>query len=116
MLDPNTKYNFVVYGKFDLSGSGADDSQIVKRLITQWGGKLQDKIDIDTDFVIMGTEPVPPSNGDPSDPQIQIRLQQYKQEFARYQAQVTTANQLSIPIMNQNRFLYFIGYFDQAKR
>jgi len=23
---------------------------------------------------------------------------------------------LSIPILNQNRFLYFVGYYDQAKR
>jgi hypothetical protein len=116
VFDPNTKYNFFVYGKFDLTGSGTDDSQIIKRLITQWGGKLQDKVDVDTDFVIMGAEPTAPANFDASDPQQLIRRQQYQQDFAKYQAQVLSATQLSIPLMNQNRFLYFIGYYDQAKR
>jgi hypothetical protein len=116
VFDPNTKYNFVVYGKFDLTGSGNDDSQIIKRLITQWGGKLQDHIDIDTDFVVMGAEPQLPAGLDPNNPQDQMRRLRYQQELAQYQAQVVAATQLSVPIMNQNRFLYFIGYYDQAKR
>ena len=115
VFDPNTKYNFVVYGKFDMTGSGADDAQVVKRLITQWGGKLQDHINVDTDFVILGNEPVAPPR-DPNDPQSMSKYAIYQQELAKYQAQITTATQLSIPIMNQNRFLYFIGYYDQAKR
>jgi len=116
VFDPNTKYNFVVYGKFDITGSGAgDDSQIIKRLITQWGGKLQDHIDVDTDFVVMGSEPVAPPR-DPNDPGSMIKFTQYQQDLAKYQAQIVAATQLSVPIMNQNRFLYFIGYYDQAKR
>ena len=99
-----------------MTGSGTDDSQIVKRLINQWGGKLQDKIDVDTDFVVMGSEPQLPAGLDPNNPQDQIRKQRYLKDLAEYQAQVSSASQLSVPIMNQNRFLYFIGYFDQAKR
>jgi hypothetical protein len=119
VFDPNTKYNFFVYGGFDLSGSGAvndNDAQIIKRLITQWGGKLQDHINVDTDFVVMGAEPMPPAGIDPNNPNDQIRQAAYRQAVAKYQAQVLSASQLSVPIMNQNRFLYFIGYFDQSKR
>jgi hypothetical protein len=119
VFDPNTKYNFFVYGAFDLNGSGVatdNDAQIIKRLITQWGGKLQDKIDVDTDFVVMGAEPVAPTGSDPNDPQSQLRLAAYKRQAAQYQSEILSASQLSVPIMNQNRFLYFIGYFDQARR
>lgn len=119
VFDPNTKYNFVVYGNFDLSGSGApspSDAEIVKRLITQWGGKLQDTINVDTDFVVMGVEPVLPPGLDPGNPQDQLRKQAYDRQHADYVAHVTSAAQLSVPIMNQNRFLYLIGYYDQARR
>lgn len=119
IYDPNVAYNFVVYGNFDLSGSGvpnANDADIVKRLVTQWGGKIQDKVDVDTDFVIMGSEPVVPAVSDPNNAQEVLRAKEKKDQLDRYQAFIASAAQLSIPIMNQDRFLYFIGYFDQAGR
>ena len=119
VFDPNTKYNFVVYGDFDLSGSGATsptDAEIVKRLIAQWGGKLQDHVDVDTDFVVMGAEPQLYSVTDQNDPQQQIRHVTSQRQVDKYQAEIKRATDLSVPIMNQNRFLYFIGYYDQAKR
>jgi hypothetical protein len=119
IYDPNIPYNFVVYGKFDLSGTGASspgDADIIKRLITQWGGKIQDKVDLDTDFVIMGSEPVIPPVTDPNDANGQLRRQEAERQHAQYEAFIASASQLSIPVMNQNRFLYFIGYYDQATR
>lgn len=119
IYDPNIPYNFVVYGNFDLSGSGvasSGDADIVKRLITQWGGKIQDKVDVDTDFVIMGAEPVVPPVSDPNNANEVLRQTEKKKQLEQYQAFIASAAQLSIPIMNQNRFLYFIGYFDQATR
>jgi hypothetical protein len=126
VFDPNTRYNFVVYGDFDLSGSGVvpspsdtvgnSDTQVIKRLITQWGGKLQDHIDVNTDFVVMGIEPEVPTLDDPSNAALAVKVQAAKQRQAKYQSQITEADRLNVPIMNQNRFLYFIGYYDQAKR
>ena len=119
IYDPNIPYNFVVYGNFDLSGSGVastGDADIIKRLITQWGGKIQDKVDVDTDFVIMGAEPVVPPVSDPNNANEVLRQTEKKKQLEQYQAFIASAAQLSIPIMNQNRFLYFIGYFDQATR
>lgn len=119
IYDPTTSYNFVVYGNFDLSNSGVaspGDADIIKRLITQWGGKLQDKPDVNTDFVIMGIEPVVPPVTDPNNANEVLRQNQAKQQLEKYQSIVNAASQLSIPIMNQNRFLYFIGYYDLANR
>jgi hypothetical protein len=119
IYDPTTAYNFVVYGNFDLSNSGVaspGDADIIKRLITQWGGKLQDKPDVNTDFVIMGVEPVVPPVTDPNNANEVLKSNEKKRELEQYQAIVAAASQLSIPIMNQNRFLYFIGYYDLAGR
>jgi uncharacterized protein (DUF697 family) len=119
VFDPNTKYDFVVYGSFDLSNSGvprAEDTELVKRLIVQWGGKIQDHIDVDTDFVVMGTQPVVPQVTDANDPQQIQKKNAAEAALQKYNDQITQAERLSIPVMNQNRFLYFTGYFDQARR
>jgi predicted nucleic acid-binding Zn-ribbon protein len=119
IYDPNIAYNFVVYGKFDLSGTGAaspGDADIIKRLITQWGGKIQDKVDLDTDFVIMGLEPVVPPVTDQNNANDVLKHNEIQRQRDQYEAFIAAASQLSIPVMNQNRFLYFIGYYDQATR
>lgn len=118
VFDPNTKYNFVVYGNFDLSNNGnpnPTDTQLIKRLITQWGGRIQDHIDVDTDFVVMGAEPIVPP-GDPTNAEKQLEHNAAEKQLELYHDQIAAADQLSIPIMNQNRFLYFIGYYDMARR
>ena len=119
IYDPTTPYNFVVYGNFDLSNSGVvspGDADIIKRLITQWGGKIQDKVDVDTDFVVMGAEPVVPPVTDQNNSVEVMKAAEARKALEKYQAFITSAAQLSIPIMNQNRFLYFTGYYDLANR
>ena len=119
VYDPEVHYNFVVYGDFDLSNSGIaspGDAEIIKRLITQWGGRLQNDVNVDTDFVVMGKEPQLPAVADQTDPQKQIEYNRIKQRLEAYQAIIAKSAQLTVPIMNQNRFLYFIGYYDQARR
>src|SRR5262249_40905431 len=64
IYDANVKLNFRVYGDFDIDQNGVatpQETEIVKRLVVQWGGSLTDKIDVDTDFVVMGKEPVLPN-------------------------------------------------------
>lgn len=134
IYDPATKYNFMIYGDFDLDQNGQAtpaDAEVVKRLITQWGGRLIDRkltirkdgssvyeISVDTDFVILGKEPVlPPFNKDElADPFNQKKLSDAQAALDAYQDVVRSARDLHIPLMNQNRFLYFIGYYDQSKR
>ena len=121
VYDPNATYQFFVYGKFDLDHNGvatAGEADIAKRLIEQWGGKLAADINVNTDFVVIGAEPVVPnlSKEEESDPLLVQRRTQAQADLTQYQDVINKARDLHIPILNQNRFLYFIGYYDQAKR
>lgn len=121
VYDRNTKYNFVVYGKFDLTKKGApssDDANTIKRLVTEFGGKVEDKIGTDTDFVVVGNEPQVPDfteeqRRDPINAKI---LADAQAEVDAYNAIVAKAKELYIPVLNQNRFLYYTGYFDKARK
>ena len=121
VYDPKTKYNFVVYGEFDLDRNGiasTADAEVIKRLVTQWGGKVQNAVNVDTDFIIMGKEPVIPDLTD-EQKQDPVDLKRFEDMTAlnnAYLDVVSRANQLHIPVMNQNRFLYFCGYYSQAPR
>ena len=119
VFDPNTKYNFVVYGNFDLSHSGAPtptDTEIVKQKIAQWGGHVENRLDVDTDFLVMGQEPSIPQLTDPNDP-IQVkRIDDAKKAYDNYESMIARAQQLGVTVLNQNRFLYLIGYYDLAMR
>jgi len=121
VYDPNAKYNFVVHGDFDLDNNGKanpNDGEVVKRLVTQWGSRLQDGVTVDTDFLVLGKEPVIPivSAEDGDDPLIQAKIQEAQEALDRYSDIRAKAKELNIPILNQNRFLYFVGYFDLARR
>jgi hypothetical protein len=121
VYDPNLKYNFMIYGKFDLDHNKVSTDQetdVIKRLVTQWGGKVVDKVDIDTDFVVLGTEPTLPnySEEEKSNPEIVKKIADATAEIDAYNKVRADAKDLHIPVMNQNRFLYFVGYYDQAKR
>jgi len=121
VYDRNVRYNFVVYGEFDMDRNGVatpGDADVIKRLITQWGGKLMDGVNVDTDFVILGREPVLPTftKEELQDPFNAKKLADAQAALDAFQQVRTAAQNLHIPILNQNRFLYLIGYFDQAKR
>jgi hypothetical protein len=121
VYDRNTKYNFVVFGNFDLARTGKaqpQDAEVIKRLITQWGGNVSNTINVDTDFVVLGAEPVIPdfTKDDLQDAVNKAKFDQATADAAAYDDIKEKAKDLRIPILNQNRFLYFVGYFDQAQR
>ena len=117
----DTTFNFFVYGNFDVDGNGVYTSQegdVVRSLVTRWGGKLSDKIAVSTDFVVLGQEPEVPilTKEEQSDPIRIDKLNKALEASKKYQDVINQAATLHIPIMNQNRFMYYIGYFDQMKR
>jgi hypothetical protein len=121
VYDRNTKYNFYVFGKFDLAESGHPndaDTAIIQRLVTQWGGKLSDQVNVDTDFVVLGAEPQLSNftKEELDQPLNAAKAEKEKAELDKYQDIRQTALDLHIPILNQNRFLYYVGYYEQAKR
>jgi hypothetical protein len=121
VYDKNTKYNFVVYGKFDLSQAGRpndNDAAKIKALVTEWGGAVQRDINVDTDFVVLGAEPTLTefTEDELQDPFNVVTLRDEKAALTQYDAQRDEAQKLGIPIVNQNRFLYLVGYYDSAQR
>ncbi|HWP39981.1 MAG TPA: hypothetical protein VNL70_03570, partial [Tepidisphaeraceae bacterium] len=119
VYDRNTKYNFLVHGNFDLDQNGvatSQDAEVIKRLITQWGGNIVGEINVDTDFVVLGKEPVIPDRPTEPDPIAQANYERAIAEYDVYQEISAKARTYRIPILNQNRFLYLVGYYEQAKR
>ena len=123
VFDPHTKYKFVVYGDFDLNQTGqpnSADTSVIKRLVTQWGGQVQPAkdLDTDTDFLVLGTEPVVPdlTEDDKSNAQAVKRHDDAQAALDAYDAIRQKAIEYGIPILNQNRFLYYTGYYDLAQQ
>ncbi len=121
VYDRSTKYNFLVYGNFDLDRNNQatpQDADVVKRLITSWGGNVQDKLTADTDFVVLGKVPeIPTYTAEELErPEIQFEQEKKKQEVSAYEDTLARAVELNIPVLNQNRFLYFVGYYKQSAR
>lgn len=119
VYDRNTKYNFVVFGNFDIDQNGIatpQDAEIIKRQITRWGGTVVEEINVDTDFVVLGKEPVIPDPPDPNDP---LAVAEYERALAgseAYDEISRLAREYRLPILNQNRFLYLTGYYSQVRR
>jgi hypothetical protein len=122
IYDPNVKLHFKVYGDFDVDQNNVatpGEADIVKRLITQWGGALTEDITIDTDFVVMGKEPVIPQYTAEQlrdDPIAQFNVEKAMKALSEYEAVRTKALDMHVPVLSQNRFLYLIGFYDQARR
>lgn len=122
VYDRNVKFNFHVFGKFNLdyAGDANDrDTDIVKRLISGWGANVADQINTKTDFVILGEEPVVPAYSQEelaSEPEKAFQKEQAEQALDTYNEVRARANALNIPILNQTRFLYLIGYYTEAAR
>lgn len=121
IYDRNVKLKFVIFGKFDLTKPGtpdAADATILKRLVTEWGATLQPDVGIDTDFLVIGAEPKVPDFTDEQrrDPVNAKTLADAQAEVDKYRDILNRAKDMSIPVLNQNRFLYYIGYYDSAHR
>ena len=121
IFDKNIKYNVEVYGNFDLDRNGtatAQDADVIKRLVTRWGGKVVDKLNADTDFLVIGKLPELPNytQEELDRPEIQFEVEKKKKEITEYDDILNKAIEYNIPVLNQNRFLYFTGYYEQAAR
>ncbi len=116
---PNT---FVVAGAFDFDGDGKIDyngrDQIVK-LIEQWGGIVVDKIDINTDFIVLGNPPrklpKPTETQMDSDQLAMDKYEQAKTRYDNYSKILSQAKALSIPVFNTERFKNLIGFDTEAR-
>ena len=108
-------------GDFDLDNSGnakSQDTGVIRRIIQQRGGVLTDQINTETDFVVLGSEPKVPTMTEEElqDPVQKDRFEKARAALDAYNKVREDAIQRGIPIVNQNRFLYYIGFYDQRRR
>jgi HAMP domain-containing protein len=120
VYDKNRTFRFFVYGDFDLNQDGFStpiERERIENLIKQWGGEVidADELPVDTDFLVLGEnvqypEPLP-QNPPPTQAQVD-EWQARVAEFKRYAELTGLATELSIPVLNQNRFLTLIGFYE----
>lgn len=115
--DRNSTNRFVVVGEFDYNHDGRiddDGAQRITELIERWRGVVTDDITVDTDFVVLGTQPKvlprPTEEEIDIDPMAQQRYEISLGAANAYDNMLKKANNLGIPVFNQKRFLYLIGY------
>lgn len=117
--DRNVPLEFYVYGSFDLDRDGratTADTQVVRQLVTQFGSEVTDELDANTSFLVIGIKPTIPEGLDPGDPIDKVILQEAEEAVRQYDETLRQAQALNIPILNQNRFLVFTGYYELAPR
>ena len=120
VYSPYAPQKFYIYGDFDLSNSGKatrEAKKQVETLINRWGGKIVTKLSPDIDFLVLGQEPEEAPILTEADKQMgPARITEIinaRKEYEEYQQLVGEARTLSIPILNQNRFLALIGYYER---
>lgn len=118
--DPQATLKFYVYGEFDIDGRGvasAGDRDRIISMITRWNGKVADKLTYDVDYLVLGAEPPLPTSPPEGevDPQMIAKYVEDKREYETYQQLIGEARSvsLSIPVLNQNRFLALVGHYDR---
>ncbi|MBN1942476.1 MAG: hypothetical protein JW849_04190 [Phycisphaerae bacterium] len=111
---PVRKHVFVVKGLFDLYGTGAATdlgADQVKDVIRKAGGIVEDEIGYQTDYIVMGEEPLKPTKPEEdAPPAAQQAYQMQLRSWREYQKLLEKASSLRIPILNTNRFLLLTGY------
>ena len=119
--DKNVPVRFRIYGDFDLNNDGKTapaDRERLSSLVQQFGGKVVDDVTVGTDVLVLGQEPEVPSLSaeDRNDPLKVAQQSQKQQQRDAYLEVLRKAQSLSIPVLNQNQFLYYIGYFEEVSR
>ena len=109
---------FTVFGAFNLNGEGEasfDEQDSLEDIVRRWGGEVHDELSYDTDFLLLGEEPEAPDPlpQDVIDPERIAEYNERQRIYDNYQALAQRAEELRIPILNQNRFLTLIGYYQR---
>lgn len=118
-FDADRVFKFYVFGDFDVDGDGQAnpaDADVIKSQVRQWGGALADKIDYSVDYLVLGTPPALPrelTGAERADP-VRIReFNEQKQKYNTYRGLLAEARRYTIPVLNQNRFLDLVGYYER---
>ncbi len=122
--DSDKRNLFVVAGNFTQEDAPEGELSItpdmIKLLITKWGGAVADEVGVNTDYLVLGTPPVTPRR--PTLSQMNVfpdAMEKYEaavKTAEAYQKAVASADTLGVPVFNKERFLNFIGYKEQSTK
>jgi hypothetical protein len=114
---------FVVAGDFDVDGDGSFDNDAIEKitkLIKGWNGTVANKVSIKIDYVVLGIKPPllprPTIEDLELDPMAEQKYNEAQERRTQYEQIQNNAQSLSIPIFGYERFLYLIGYKEQASK
>ena len=135
VYDRKRTYKFLVFGDFEIDNddiSTQADLDWVTHKIRQWGGEVidldqrresltsissqavkEDIVPFDTDFVVVGAEPMIPDQPDATDAEGIKRYNDAQKQLEEFNNIQREAMKLGIPILNQNRFMALIGYTER---
>jgi len=118
VFNPGQQFSYFIYGKFNMDGIGEAsfaDSERIRDVVERWGGNLAKELTYEVDFLVLGVNPEPPTPLAPGELDVErIReFQQQKEIYETYQTLLEEAEDLRIPVLNQNRFLSLIGYYQR---
>ena len=119
VYDPDRRYRLLVYGEFDIDQSGNPsprEREQVEAMVRRFGGDLADELSYDVDYLVLGVQPAPPEELVGSDRRDTLKIEQANEaqrRFDDYNALVSEARALGIPVLNQNRFLSLVGYYER---
>jgi hypothetical protein len=110
VYDRERRLRFCLVGKMDINGDGLDDTEQLKALIQEFGGRVDPTLTVQTDYLVVGEEPIVPPAPAPSDsPMVKQMYQETLKRFIEYKDAIANAKSFSIPILNLNRFLGLVG-------
>ncbi len=119
VYDKYRVFKFYVYGEFDLNNDGTastTDTRRIVSLVEQWGGTAAKQMAYDVDFLVLGkrpSEPKPLKEGEVETPEEIARRAAEAAAHKSFLELEGLARTYKIPILNQNRFLTLIGYYER---
>jgi len=114
IYDRQRHLRFMLVGKMDIDGDGLDDTEQLKALIQEFGGRVDDKLSAQTDYLVVGEEPAVVSAPAPgAGPMEQQLYEDARKRLIEYTDAKAGAETYSIPILSMNRFLGLVGIAQQ---
>jgi hypothetical protein len=114
IYDRERRLRFALVGKMDIEQNGVDNTEQLKALIQEFGGRIDPMLTVQADYLVLGEEPsVPPSPGAGASPMERQVYEEARKKFIEYSEAKSKAESFGIPILSLNRFLGLVGIAGQ---
>lgn len=96
VFNPHQVTRFVAVGRIDFDGDGEHDPDVLRRLVSEIGGVIEDEVTVQTDFLVVG------QNWPTVEPELRKR-------YWRDQAQIKKAEEFLVSFLSVRRLLEYVG-------